>query len=87
MTPTAGNQVCGGRDAGVGVGLDVHAQGAGFDAHRSKLIQHHPRRHQVGVVASERSDDGRVLDHGAFRRQYARNGPFSSFRPHARGGP
>ena len=57
VTATARDEVRRGGDASVGVGLDVHAQGAGFNPHGPKLIQHHPRRDQIGVVASKGSND------------------------------
>ena len=56
----------------------------GLDAHRPKLVKHHPRRHEVGVVAGKGADDGRVLDHRALGCQHPRNGAFAAFRPHSR---
>ena len=83
VAPASRNQVRRWGDARVGVGFDVHAQGAGLDPHGPKLIQHHPRRHEVGVVAGKGSKDGRVLDHRALGRQHARNRALSAFGPHA----
>ena len=76
MTSAARNQICGGRDAGVGVGFDVHAQRAGFNfmGPNSSNITHGETK-SVWLPAKDRMTG--VFWTMVLCRQHPRNGAFS----------
>ena len=80
VAATAGQQIGSGRDPGMGVGLDVHAQRPRVDLKRTEFVQHHKGGHEVSVVASEASEDGHVLHHGPLAVQHLGHAPLGGGR-------